>query len=196
MTYFVYALTDPVTGVVHYIGMTNNAHHRYKQHCHVDHYDQSAKGCWIRNLKENKLLPGLKILDIVETEDEVRQREIYWMEYYLKQGVLLTNKLLPLVLTPNSQPLLEIIETKAIKGVKSNRQLEIDNLRVDLERWRKIRRLTMQQLSKMAGVSVTTIVNIEKEHYLPRPSITRKLAAALDVNIDEFVVDNIDNVAS
>jgi transcriptional regulator with XRE-family HTH domain len=98
--HFIYALVDPITDIAHYIGMTNNAHERYIQHCSLKPSDQSARANWIRELKENKLLPGLKILETVEGEWAARDREIYWIGYYQEKGIVLTNILTPPFVPP------------------------------------------------------------------------------------------------
>ncbi len=41
MLYFIYALTDPRTGTVAYVGITNNAYERFKQH--ISYRDNNGK---------------------------------------------------------------------------------------------------------------------------------------------------------
>src|SRR5688500_4730561 len=51
---------------------------------------------------------------------------------------------------------------------------------------RERRALTLRELSEMSGVAADTINQIELGHRKPRPSTLRKLARALDVNVEEF----------
>lgn len=51
---------------------------------------------------------------------------------------------------------------------------------------REKRGLTLRELSKMSGVSPDTINQIELGHRKPRPSTLRKLARALDIDVEDF----------
>jgi transcriptional regulator with XRE-family HTH domain len=64
----------------------------------------------------------------------------------------------------------------------------------NLRRIRKARGLTQINLSDLSGVSQSTVCEIEKNEYLPKISITIKLANALNisvVNLDEELEKNI-----
>ena len=88
--YFVYALTDPRTGTVAYVGITNNAYERFKQH--ISYRDNNGKKhAWIQQLQQEKVMPAMKILEIVEDEETALNRERYWINYYKAQGIQLTN---------------------------------------------------------------------------------------------------------
>ncbi len=66
--YFIYALADPRTDEIAYIGITDNPYRRFKQHVSFDR-SQGFKNEWIRRLQNEMLVPSLKILETVETED-------------------------------------------------------------------------------------------------------------------------------
>ena len=64
MPYFVYALVDPRTDVVFYIGITNSINEQLKQH--INYKDSNTeKRAWIQRLKEKNLVPSMKVLDMV-----------------------------------------------------------------------------------------------------------------------------------
>ncbi len=66
----------------------------------------------------------------------------------------------------------------------------------NLKRIRKARGLTQINLSDLSGVSQSTICEIEKNEYLPKISVTIRLANALNisvVNLDEELEKNIKN---
>ena len=67
-------------------------------------------------------------------------------------------------------------------------------MKVRLKYWRTRRALSVDGLAEKAHVSTQTIVNIEKYGKEPRPTTIRKLAAALEVSIDELIVVNEDGV--
>jgi DNA-binding XRE family transcriptional regulator len=56
-----------------------------------------------------------------------------------------------------------------------------------LRELREERALSQQDLANAAGVSKTTIVNLEAGRGRAMPSTVRKLAAALDVDVRELV---------
>jgi transcriptional regulator with XRE-family HTH domain len=54
---------------------------------------------------------------------------------------------------------------------------------------RERRALTLRELAEMSGVAADTINQIELGHRKPRPSTLRKLARALEVDIDQFYAE-------
>jgi len=58
-----------------------------------------------------------------------------------------------------------------------------------LKEIRTRRFLTQEELAEKAGVSHSTIVNIERNHAEPQFRTIRKLARALDVDPTEFLGD-------
>lgn len=88
----IYALRDPFTLKIRYIGQTSNLRRRYWQHlkagklCQPDTYIYR----WISNLLSKNEIPQLIILE--EVEDEFwEQAEISWIEYALWIGWPITN---------------------------------------------------------------------------------------------------------
>ena len=65
-------------------------------------------------------------------------------------------------------------------------QEEIKDLKLRLKYWRIRRAYNIKQLAKDSGVSSATIVRIEKEGYVPRGDVIKRLATALNVPIDDM----------
>lgn len=88
---YIYGLYCPLTGVIKYVGMTNNPPARYAQHL-ADKAD-TPKVAWMNELRAHGVKP---IMGIIEecTEANVRSRELFWIEYYLSKGIELTNSAL------------------------------------------------------------------------------------------------------
>lgn len=57
----IYALTDPESGEVRYIGKANNAQKRLKAHL-SETRRKTPLYCWIQSLRVRGLVPGLKII--------------------------------------------------------------------------------------------------------------------------------------
>lgn len=82
---FIYALRDPITDDVHYVGQTNHLHRRLKQH--LKETDNSKKTEWIRELKKLGLTPSIKVLEKVPPE-EAGPAEKKWIHHYSQYGLL------------------------------------------------------------------------------------------------------------
>lgn len=67
---------------------------------------------------------------------------------------------------------------------------DTDNLRIQLEYWRKRRGFTVASLAKAAQVSTRTIHQIEREgKNTLRADRAEKLAEALRISVDELIID-------
>jgi len=77
----IYALIDPITLHIRYIGKANNVSQRYRAHLNKARKHQAHKLNWINSLKKQKLKPILYVLDVVPIEDW-----IFWEEYWISQA--------------------------------------------------------------------------------------------------------------
>ncbi|SRR6266699_880951 len=115
----VYALSDPRTGEVKYIGLTNNVKRRYTDHISGKDKSNKAKQSWIDDLKTHNLLPTLTILEENLEKPAGFQRERSWLQTYLEQGADLTNmrdaRLWPIEQRCSDEELLELIEQRRIE---------------------------------------------------------------------------------
>lgn len=89
----VYALCDPRTGDIRYIGQTIDIHKRYAQH--LLYSSEGAKKVWLDELKSAQLLPTITVLESNISDDQISEREMYWIAYYLERSCDLTNITLP-----------------------------------------------------------------------------------------------------
>ena len=88
--YVIYALADPRTDKIGYIGITKNLKQRFNQHVN-SRGNNNDEDSWIRQLRNDGLIPSIRVLETVGTEDVARKREAYWIEYYIGLGEQLTN---------------------------------------------------------------------------------------------------------
>ena len=61
-------------------------------------------------------------------------------------------------------------------------------MRLKLRYWRRRRALSIPDLAALAHASSDTIVKIENENHVPRPNVIRRLAAALEIDLDDLLV--------
>ncbi len=85
----IYALVDPRTGAIRYIGITSKIlKRRLSAHIAVAKAgEQTHRAAWIRNLLSQALTPAIVLLQ--ETDDVAR--EAYWIAEYRAMGADLTN---------------------------------------------------------------------------------------------------------
>lgn len=86
-TTFIYALVDPHTDAVRYVGKTENVAGRFQAHC--GERGSSHKHRWIAQLRREGLKPVLNLLE--ECGDDWPTRERFWIQHYRGLGRSLTN---------------------------------------------------------------------------------------------------------
>lgn len=96
MTPLIYALSDPRTGEVRYIGYTRNFAYRIHAHYRDKKYSSGRKlQClaqpWLYELAEEGLLPISKILERLDIEADWQEREKFWIDHYKSLGARLLN---------------------------------------------------------------------------------------------------------
>lgn len=89
--YSVYALADPRTNEVRYIGCSKNVRHRYYHHMHNRENNNVVKRDWIADLKAKGIKPTLSILEEFTSKRNALDSEVYWLQFYARQGAPLTN---------------------------------------------------------------------------------------------------------
>ncbi|SRR6266568_3929305 len=88
--YEIYLLSDPCTGIVHYIGISTNAQRRYKEHCSCAGTNL-RKNIWIQQLQQKNQLPTLTVIETAQGLNTAREREKVWIHHYLELRLPLTN---------------------------------------------------------------------------------------------------------
>lgn len=78
-TIYIYALLDPCTNIIRYVGKSISPNKRYYQHLHPKGF--THKDNWIRKLISNDLKPIIKILEEC-TEDNWEERECFWISSF------------------------------------------------------------------------------------------------------------------
>lgn len=87
---FIYALIDPNTNQVRYVGKSDNPEKRLSRHLGFFEPKSTHKQNWLKSLMENHQEPILKILEEVD-QPVWKDAERKWIKFYKDQGVVLTN---------------------------------------------------------------------------------------------------------
>jgi len=88
MAQVIYAIIDPRSGEVFYVGRT--AHFERRRSQHVEGSDQLS-GLIVGQIKENGFIPQFVILERRETELDAAMAEIFWIELFKARGAELAN---------------------------------------------------------------------------------------------------------
>lgn len=89
----IYALIDPRTDEIRYVGKSSWGMARPKRHTNPPELakDPTHKGNWLRNLIDSGGFPIIRVLEVVESVDALIPAEIRWIAEGREQGWPLTN---------------------------------------------------------------------------------------------------------
>jgi len=86
----IYALVDPKTDRIRYVGKSTSAETRYFQHISEAGRNKNKLYSWIKQLLKSDLFPKLYILEKC-TEEQLSEKEKYWIKYLNDNGANLFN---------------------------------------------------------------------------------------------------------
>lgn len=87
----IYALVDPFTGKVRYVGKTVNLKKRIRDHLRSDNLTRKTRVThWMMSILERGFFPQVKILEIVD-ESRWAEAERNWIGFYRASGGILCN---------------------------------------------------------------------------------------------------------
>lgn len=82
---YVYALFDPRTKIVRYIGSTWDYKRRHTQHKNPIYCSYGPRDKWFQELWDEGLNPEMVLLEVCE-RDEREEREQYWIDVFKATG--------------------------------------------------------------------------------------------------------------
>jgi hypothetical protein len=93
--FLIYGLVDPQNGEIRYVGQSSVGLRRPNLHLKRYVYDGRSRKLhvyrWIKSLVEKGLTPEVRVLEEVQTYEELNSREIEWIRSLREQGARLTN---------------------------------------------------------------------------------------------------------
>lgn len=76
-----YALIDPRTRMIRYVGKSSSGWSRIDQHKNVRATDKTYRANWLRQLKTNNLAFEVTLLEYCEDKHKLQAAEIWWIAY-------------------------------------------------------------------------------------------------------------------
>lgn len=119
----IYALLDPFTSEVRYVGKSVDVKRRWYGHCHDNYRNQTYSANWIRSLKPHR--PHFIILETVEHFSDWIEAEMFWIAYLRSLGANLTNLTLGGEGLNGFTPSKETIAKIRLKTIGQKRNAEI-----------------------------------------------------------------------
>lgn len=90
----VYALKEPNSNVIKYIGMTKRSLED-RLYCHLKFFTSQRLNIWLSDLKLKNIIPEIVLLEEFENNTGTNKREVYYMNKY-KDTILNKNfKIVP-----------------------------------------------------------------------------------------------------
>ena len=91
MTAYIYALRDPITHQMRYVGKTTNPKRRWYDHIHLRATDHSYRANWIRSLLAAGNSPKMMLLETLADHDDWELREQRWIKTLRAYHLPMTN---------------------------------------------------------------------------------------------------------
>lgn len=96
--FYIYTLAHPIDNEVRYVGYTKKTLAQ-RLAMHIKNVREAENGkrkwnkrlSWIKSLQTQGLVPVIQELEICNTQQEVYNREIYWIEQFRQRGLNLVN---------------------------------------------------------------------------------------------------------
>ena len=123
----IYILIDPNTNKIRYVGMTKlSLEHRLSLHLR-EKLKITHKSYWINSLKKDNKKPIIQLIDNSDNLEELANKEINWIQYYLKQGENLTNHIIDFSPRPYKSFLDKTAKRVIQYDLKGNKIAEYDS---------------------------------------------------------------------
>lgn len=167
MSHFIYALCEPNSGEIRYIGQSNDPFERLIEHLSAawsDPVASRAKAAWLRSLNSP---PTVRILEQVAEGDDSLWRERYWILLLRKRGAALLNAHFA---GDESAP-------------RRRRQPQLSSFGERVQTMRQAAGLSARALSRLIGASPSLIWHIETGRVLS-PSLQTAVAIAKVFNAE------------
>jgi y4mF family transcriptional regulator len=165
----IYALVDPRTDEIRYVGKSVNGISRPKSHITFSHNNLINE--WVNELRDDNYLPEIRILESLENPSQLIEKEKYWIGKLLEEGYDLLNlssknEYNSTMNAFNAELKRKIKEQELIleEKLKSIQKSvgDLSNIGEIIKLRRKTLQINQQTLSEISGIGLRTVKSIEK----------------------------------
>lgn len=149
----IYSLKCPFTNEVHYIGKSEQGMLRPLSHISNSHSDKINE--WVGELKQLGHVPNVEICEYVPLEENIIEREKYWINKYLKKGNVLLN-----IQSTHPLSILPDFEDRLNDGDDFRSQLASF-----LKSKRKLVGLTQYEFAQKSGIGIRWLRDVEQRRH-------------------------------
>jgi hypothetical protein len=176
---YIYALADPDSGEIRYIGQSKNVWKRYASHLMMLQ-GSAAKHIWFQELQQRWKMPVLKILEDGLSPEEANERERQWIAYYALEGSRMVNILLIPKVRENKLVVPKPRQRKAFEARSRARSHP-------LFLWRRKYEVSQGELAELTGITQPYISLIERYRNAPMGEALERLRWTTGLATDAFV---------
>lgn len=151
MKRIIYSLKCPFTKEIHYIGKSTHEVVRPSQHLSESHSEKIKD--WVESLRIINSAPEIEILEYVQDNVNLDERERYYIRKYLSNGNILLNSILY-----NSN----LIIDKHKEHLEDSCEININEVSKAVKVRRRQIGLTQEEFAEKAGVALTVVRKIEQ----------------------------------
>jgi group I intron endonuclease len=93
MDVYIYALVDPTTKHIRYVGKTISPQNRLKAHIKNTDGKNTHRNAWVNKLARDGLTPEMEIIEEIKNSNDLdwQHREVFWIDWFKGEGYNLTN---------------------------------------------------------------------------------------------------------
>ena len=191
-----YGLYDPIENDLRYIGITQKLIQR-RLYEHIKYSTNYLVQGWVKQLKQQNLLPQIKPIKICGTYDELLQSEIDEIKKYRDNNINLYN----LTSGGDSNPMCDVHKdiliqrrTKKVKELgiyagENNPNFKYNIKKDDLIEFYNNQHMSTKILAKMFGCTKENIIRLLIKYEIPRTKIRKHFLTK-----DQLVIDYNNNL--
>jgi DNA-binding Xre family transcriptional regulator len=169
----VYALGDPRTSEIRYIGIAEDAYQRYASH--LNNPRTNSMNLWIKELKNAGLAPILTVIESNVDKRVIFNRETHWIRHHLALGANLINI---------------VVETSAIASSNEpfNVPIRTTRVRLNIKEIAQQKNISLRRLAIYSGIDINRVRTLIREPFSNATTDTLgKLANVLGVDASELI---------
>ena len=142
--YVVYTLIDPRNDTVRYVGITKDVYLRFNQHIRGDCGNIKKNG-WIFECRQENVMIIMKALEQISSIETARERERYWIRYYIESGMPIENSAVAKSILKEQRKLDR--RARKLQTVEEKKQGKVSRILLDKDSFVRVRQLYQQGIT-------------------------------------------------